>query len=202
MFPSHFSIIITIQNPNWFYIIWHYTLFFIRTTKFDFRDVLKVFQLPTRKCSCKNDTIAVYYMLFTLEWSPYREYLNFLTKELLFNSKQIWHVHSFVYVRSVILTVYYVKSNHNTDVDIKCSYCFFLSFWSIHFFVILGVEAGQCSYVVLNFDPNLNLNVLMNKVLIKKRVYYPSLSVIIDFPPFIQHIKRHYETSLVWLRSI
>ena len=30
-------------------------------------------------------------------------------------------------------------------------------------------EAGQCSYVVLNFDPNLSLNVLINKVLIKIR---------------------------------
>ena len=43
--------------------------------------------------------------------------------------------------------------------------------------MILGVEAGQCSYVVLNFDPNLSLNVLINNVLInkvlikKKRVY-------------------------------
>ena len=39
------------------------------------------------------------------------------------------------------------------------------------FFVILRVEAGQCSYVVLNFDRNLSLNVLINKVLIKTRVY-------------------------------
>ena len=36
--------------------------------------------------------------------------------------------------------------------------------------MILGIDAGQCSYVVLNFDPNLRLNVLINKVLIKKRV--------------------------------
>ena len=123
-------------------------------------------------------------MLFTLDWSPYREYLNFLTKELSFSKKQIWHVHSFVNVRLVILivyyvyvkpvtlilTVYYVKSNHNTDVDFaKCWYYFVLSFWSIHFFVILGVEAGQCSYVVLNYYPNLRLNVLINKVLIKKK---------------------------------
>ena len=39
------------------------------------------------------------------------------------------------------------------------------------FVVILGVEAGQRSYVVLNVDPNLSINVLINKVLIKKRVY-------------------------------
>ena len=36
-------------------------------------------------------------------------------------ARSVWHVHSFVYARSVILTVYYVKSNHNTDVDFaKC----------------------------------------------------------------------------------
>ena len=44
--------------------------------------------------------------------------------------------------------------------------------------MVLGVEAGQCSYVVLNFEPNLSLDVLINKVLInkvliKKRVHLP-----------------------------
>ena len=91
-----------------------------------------------------NDTVAVYYMLFTLEWSPYREYLNFFTKELSFDNKQIWHVHSFVYVRSVILTVYYVKSNHNTDVEFaKCSYYFFLSFWNTFFLWFWELRLGN-----------------------------------------------------------
>ena len=90
------------------------------------------------------------------------------------------HVHLFVYVRSVILTVYYIKSNHNTDVDFaKCSYYFFLSFWSIHFFCNSGSwVSGQCSYVVLNVDPNLSLNVLINKVLIKTKRVCNTSSII------------------------
>ena len=35
--------------------------------------------------------------------------------------------------------------------------------------MILGVEAGECFYVVLNFDPNFSLNVLINKDLIKEK---------------------------------
>ena len=73
---------------------------------------------------------------------------------------------------SVILTVYYVKSNHNTDVDLltllNVNIIFFKAFDQYISFVILGVEAGQCSYVALNFEPNLSLNVLINKVLINK----------------------------------
>ena len=33
-------------------------------------------------------------------------------------------------------------------------------------------EAGQCSYVVLNFDRNHSLDVLINKVLIKQKSVY------------------------------
>ena len=34
-------------------------------------------------------------MLFTLAWSPYREYLNFLTKELSFNNKHVEEAENF-----------------------------------------------------------------------------------------------------------
>ena len=108
-------------------------------------------------CIHINDTIAVYYMLSTLEWSPYREYLNFLTKELSFNKKHIEEAENFHF--------FWIYKNNSPQRGSRRVPELLIN----TFFVILGVEAGQCSYVVLNVDPNLSLNVLINKVLIKRK---------------------------------
>ena len=90
-----------------------YTLFFILNNRNRLQAEMfltKVIHFPASKCS--QDVLKPFYFYFY--------YTDLVLVNMIYRGEgciQICYVHSFVYTRLVILTVYYVKSNHNTDVN-------------------------------------------------------------------------------------